>query len=217
MPCKLQRLLFSARGRRAIALLARSSIAGETVRAEKSNYFNPDEAAHKIRAAYPGMSEAEANSSAWHEGKRRLEQAIAQRINFNFESTLGGETITAMLEQAADTGIEVRIWYAGLSSPELHIERVRSRVARGGHDIPEADIRRRYDNGRLNLIRLLPKLTELRVFDNSKEADLEIGVPPEPRLVLHVRGGRIMNPSVLAATPEWAKPIVAAAMKLAGP
>ena len=53
-------------------------------------------------------------------------------------------------------GIEVRIWYVGLSSPELHVARVRARVAKGGHDIPEARIRERYDAGRLNLIRLLP-------------------------------------------------------------
>src|SRR5512142_3046716 len=109
--------------------------------------------------------------------------------------------------------MEVRIWYAGLSRPELNIARVRARVAKGGHDISEADIRRRYDRGRLNLIRLLPRLTELRVYDNSADADPSTGVAPKPKLVLHVRGGQIMNPGDLAGTPEWAKPVVAAAMK----
>ena len=35
----------------------------------------------------------------------------------------------------------MRIWFVGLSSPELHMARVRSRVARGGHDIPEEKLR----------------------------------------------------------------------------
>jgi len=145
-----------------------------------------------------------------------LERAIAEQLDFAFETTLGGNTITHLLEQALDAGMEVRIWYVGLSSPELHIARVRARVAKGGHDIPEGDIRKRYDRGRLNLIQLLPRLTELRVYDNSDEADPSSGVAPAPKLVLHLDGGRIMNAGALASTPDWAKPIVAAAMKLAG-
>jgi predicted ABC-type ATPase len=69
----------------------------------------------------------------------------------------------------------VRVWYVGLSSPELHIARVRARVAKGGHDIPEPRIRERYDASRLNLIRLLPRLSELWVYDNSVEADPDAG------------------------------------------
>jgi hypothetical protein len=111
-------------------------------------------------------------------------------------------------------GGEVRVWYVGLNSPELHIARVRARVAKGGHDIPEADIRRRWKTGRLNAIRLLPKLTELRVYDNSGEADPDTGTGPTPVLVLHLRRGRIVAPRDLSGTPAWAKPIVGAAMRL---
>jgi predicted ABC-type ATPase len=179
-----------------------------------ADYFNPDEAAHRIRSAAPGVTQAQANSAAWHQGKRLLERAIADRLDFAFESTLGATTIPALLASAAALGIEVRVWYVGLSSPELHIARVRARVARGGHDIPEADIRRRWDTSRLNLIRLLPTLTELRVYDNSGNADPEAGASPAPLLILHVRRGRIAAPRDLGGTPAWAKPIVAAAMRL---
>jgi len=51
----------------------------------------------------------------------------------------------ALLAAALSAGIEVRIWHVGLASAELHIARVRARVAKGGHDIPEALIRDRYD------------------------------------------------------------------------
>jgi predicted ABC-type ATPase len=100
----------------------------------------------------------------------------------------------------------VRVWYAGPSSPELHIARVQRRVQRGGHDIPESDIRQRYQTSRLNLIRLMPKLRELRVYDNSFEADPEHGQSTQVRLILHRALGRIVGPEDLSQTPEWAKP-----------
>src|SRR2546430_14782464 len=76
-------------------------------------------------------------------------------------------------------GIEVRIWYVGLTTVELHIARVKSRVRQGGHPIPEERIRERYVQSRLHLIRLLPKLTELLLYDNSEEADPGAGKTPE--------------------------------------
>jgi predicted ABC-type ATPase len=72
-------------------------------------YFNPDEAAIRIRCANPGITSEEANSAAWLQGKRLLERAIAERLNFAFETTLGGHTITTLLESALSVGIEVRI------------------------------------------------------------------------------------------------------------
>lgn len=192
----------------------KSSIGGAAFRASGADYYNPDEAARAIMAANPGLTQTDANSAAWHQGKRLLEQAIARRLYFAFETTLGANTIPRLLAQAASQGIEVHVWYAGLSSPERHIERVRARVRKGGHDIPEADIRRRYEHSRLNLIHLLPKLTAVRVYDNSADADPATGQAPAPRLVLHLDHGKIVGPADLSHTPDWAKPIVAAALKL---
>lgn len=193
----------------------KSSIAGSALRGAGGDYMNPDEAARRILATHPGLTPEEANSRAWHEGVRQLQAAIENRRFHFFETTLGGDTITGLLEEALDAGLPVHVWYVGLRSPELHIARVAARVRKGGHDIPEADIRRRYDNGRRNLIRLLPRLTELLVYDNSEDADPQTGRPPQPLLVLHWRKGRILGPKRLGQTPEWAKPIVAAAMKAA--
>lgn len=188
---------------------------GEAARARGALYFNPDEVARRIRAVSPDFSDVEVNAAAWSEGKRLLEKAIERQGNFSFETTLGGNTIPGLLARAAGKGLEVRIWYVGLSSPELHIARVRARVAKGGHDIPEAKIRERYDLGRENLIALLPKLTELWVYDNSFEADPAAGVAPRPVLQLHTLRGKIMAPADLGKTLPWAKPIVAAALRLA--
>lgn len=192
----------------------KSSIAGAFLRRAGGEFFNPDEAAQRILAAHPGLPPAEANSLAWKLGLQQLQSAVRMRRDYWFETTLGGRTITTTLAAAAKAGMEVRIWYVGLSSPELHVARVAARVKRGGHAIPEQLIRQRYDGSRRNLVRLLPQLTELAVFDNSPEADPARGKIPEPVEVLHMRGGKILSPKDLSATPEWAKPIVAAALKI---
>jgi predicted ABC-type ATPase len=191
----------------------KSSIGGAMFLEAGVPYFDPDVAAGKILAANPGITQEAANAAAWQQGRRLLERALDERRSYALETTLGGRTIARLLARALSEGLEVRIWYVGLEGPELHIARVRSRVARGGHDIPEDAIRGRYDNSRMNLIRLLPRLTELRVYDNSKEADPRDGLAPEPVLLLHCASGSVLKACEPRATPAWAKPIVAAALK----
>jgi predicted ABC-type ATPase len=192
----------------------KSSIGGAMIRAAGGEYYNPDEAARALIAANPGLEQVKANAVAWRQGRRLLERALAERKDFAFETTLGGGTMTRLLTEAAADGFEVYVFYVGLASPEMHLARVRQRVAGGGHDIPEEAIRRRWRHSRLNLISLLPVLTELRVYDNSAVGDPAKGVAPQPVLVLHVVRGEILAPPDLSATPGWAKPIVAAALKL---
>ena len=191
----------------------KSSIAGAAFRARGADPFDPDEAARRIREADPALSSVDANSEAWLQGKRLLETAIANRLNFAFETTLGGGTIPALLAGAADAGIAIRVWYVGLEGVALHIARARGRVEAGGHDIPVAKIRERYDRSRQNLIRLLPGLAELRLFDNSAEADPAQGIAPAPRLILHTAGAEVRSAIALPEVPQWAKPIVITALR----
>jgi len=192
----------------------KSSIGGAAFRAFGADYYNPDEAARALKDANPKLSQTEANAAAWQQGKRLLERAIRERVDFAFETTLGAKTIPRLLVEAAATGIEIHVWYAGLAGPELHVERVRARVRCGGHDISEADIRRRYEHSRLNLIDLLPRLTALRIFDNSAHADPAAGKAPAPTVILEMARGKVVGTPDLSNTTEWAKPIVAAALKL---
>jgi len=184
------------------------------IRRAGADYFNPDEATTAILAANPGMSATDANSAAWHQGKRLLQRAIAERLDFAFETTLGGHTIPSLLQEAMAADIDVRMWFVGLSSPELHMDRVRARVARGGHDIPEDKIRARYDGSRVNLIELMPRLAELQVFDNSAGAEPHAGRAPRPVLILHLERGRILEMIDVTRTPPWAKALVAAALRI---
>lgn len=197
----------------------KSSIAGAALRERGGEYFNPDEHARSYVAAFPNSSQAEANSHAWQKGKTALEAAIADGTTFAFETTLGGRTITEILINGATRkGADVRVWYAGLESVGLHIQRVAIRVSKGGHDIDEEVIRRRYAASHANMVRLIPHLAEVKAYDNSDDADLEAGVRPSPRLVLALDRDGITCPtkSSLATTPTWAKPLVMAVLKRFG-
>jgi predicted ABC-type ATPase len=144
----------------------KSSIGGAQFRKAGVDWFNPDAAA-KSAMAELGLNQEEANGWAWTKGFDLLRRAIATKQNFAFETTLGGNSIAAALNEAAASH-DIRIWFCGLASPELHIARVKLRVVAGGHDIPEAKIRERWIGSRMNLIQLLPHLAALKVYDNSQ-------------------------------------------------
>jgi predicted ABC-type ATPase len=194
----------------------KSSIGGHQLAQAGLPWFNPDTFARELRAA-TGCTQEEANARAWTEGLRRLDEAIAARRDYALETTLGGRTIPGRILDASATH-DVIVWFCGLASADLHLRRVRARVAAGGHDIPEARIRERYTTSLLNLVALMPTLSELRVYDNS--ASVGPGEPiPDPILVLEMIDGEIMQPAqddaaALATVPEWARPVVEAAFTL---
>jgi len=193
----------------------KSSVGGAMLAEYDLTWFNPDTYARELMAQ-SSLNLAEANGRAWEYGRAQLEAAIANGTNYAFETTLGATTIPDMLSQAARTH-DIVMLFCGLSSPEHHIKRVQFRVAHGGHPIPDNKIRERWVTSRANLIKLLPKLARLQVFDNSAEAmpgqDIE-----DPLLVLEVIDGQMIfpeldNAATLNATPEWARPIVQAAIE----
>lgn len=193
----------------------KSSVGGYLVERAGGTWFNPDTFARELAVA-TGCDPETANAAAWAEGIQRLDRAVAGRRNFAFETTLGGETVTARL-LAACASHEVRVWYCGLTSAELHIARVKARVAAGGHAIAQAKIRERFTRSRVNLLRLMPHLSHLLVFDNSVEAD-EAGTIPEPLRVLEMDGARLLYPArddleALRRTPEWAKSVLELALR----
>ena len=193
----------------------KSSVGGSILRAHGLTWFNPDTFARELMAR-SGASREIADGDAWAYGKAQLEAAMADGTSFAFETTLGGTTIARLLGEAAATHDVIMI-FCGLASLQMHLDRVKLRVRAGGHDIPEEKIRERWDSSRQNLIALLPRLAQLQVFDNSAEAAPGEDVP-FPVLVLEMKDGRVVHPgrgdvAALQATPDWAKPIVAAAFR----
>ena len=190
----------------------KSAIVGEFLAAKGGAYFNPDLVAREL--IQKGVPTEQANASAWKLGFNALQRAINNNEDFSFETTLGGNTIARELHQAIKAGLKIYIWYVGLASPELHIARVRARVVRGGHEIPEAKIRERCPKSLANLVSFIGAAAGVHLFDNSAES--ANGLPQTMR-VFRMRDERIIEPdleTLMNQTPNWAKPVVAAAVKV---
>lgn len=118
-----------------------------------------------------GLSPFQPESVAFEAGRimlSRIHELLHQRANFAFETTLSTRSYHQFIKQAQQQGYVVTLLFFWLSSPELAIERVKTRVLEGGHDIPELIIRRRYQRGIYNLWRIfLPIVDHLLIFDNS--------------------------------------------------
>lgn len=96
--------------------------------------------------------------------------------------------------------------------PKRNVARVTEHVKHAGHDIPQDKIREAYWWGLTNLVHLLGGVDEAQVFDNSAEADRI----PELRLVLPLQDHNLVYPATpadLQKTPEWARPLLAAALQ----
>ena len=195
----------------------KSSILGEFVKSQGGSFFNPDAYAKDLMAIDRSLSLAEAQSEAWLFGKNELESACDEGAPFAFETTLGGNTITSILLSAAKSGAKISVYYIGLNSVELNIERVAARVARGGHDIPIEKIRQRWEGSLLNIIKLLPYLNELLVYDNSKT--VAEASRPAPETLIRISNQKIVGGSqslLYDDFPEWAQPIAMEAINVFG-
>ncbi len=100
----------------------------------------------------------------------RLQTLSNSGTDFAFETTLAARSFAAFLRSCKTKGYTINLIYFWLRSPELAIARVASRVASGGHSIPEDVIRRRYDRGMQNLLALyLPLCDNWIIYNNSNE------------------------------------------------
>jgi len=159
------------------------------------------------------LSEQEANGRAWHLGYELLKLAIEKDDDYAFETTLGGQSITRLLVEAAEGDRKLSVFYCGLASVELHLARVAARVARGGHDIPADTIKARWKSSLINMMILLSLCHKLAVWDNSEPAD-RLG--PQPVKLFSMTEGRFDpdgHPN--SDMPNWAKPLASEAMKMA--
>ena len=103
--------------------------------------------------------------------------------NFGFEATLAGRSHLNLMGQLKKRGYGVHFFYLWLSSVELALGRIRVRVSQGGHDVPEAVVRRRFERSMRNfLVHYRPLADRWILFDNSEAWPAVIGKQEEGRL-----------------------------------
>lgn len=131
---------------------------------ECREFVNADEIAR-------GLSPFNAEGVAIEAGKLmllRIEELLKGDVTFAIETTLATRSYVNLVKRAQSQGYRVSLLYFWLNSPELAMRRVAERVSKGGHDIPEEIIRRRYTAGINNLFKLfMPVVDYWAIFDNS--------------------------------------------------
>ena len=114
----------------------------------------------------------DASHSDIEAGKRVLrlaEELISSGQSFTVETTLSGSTYFRMASRAKDAGFNIMVVFVGTQSVEINIERVKARVRKGGHDVPEKDQRRRFPRTLANMKRLLSEADLAVILDNSAD------------------------------------------------
>lgn len=127
-------------------------------------FVNADEIAR-------GLSPFNPESMAIEAGRlmlQRIEDLLAKDETFAIETTLATKSYINLVRRAQSKGYTVRLLFFWLNSPELALQRIAERVAKGGHNIPEPIVRRRYVAGINNFIRLfMGEVDSWEIYDNS--------------------------------------------------
>ena len=89
--------------------------------------------------------------------------------SFNEETTLTGKTILKIIEKARKLGYKLQLFYVGVDSPEIAKERIKNRVKKGGHDIDDNVVEKRYYESLENLKQIVSKFDEVYLYDNSEK------------------------------------------------
>jgi predicted ABC-type ATPase len=104
----------------------------------------------------------------------RIRDLINQGVDFAFETTLASKYYSRLAIIAQEKGYTITLIYFWLSSPELAMARVKSRVMSGGHSIPSDVILRRYYGGITNLTRLYLPLSDYWILIDNSESPFQI-------------------------------------------
>jgi len=132
--------------------------------ADCKNFVNADLIAQGMAPFSPETAALRAGRAMLHE----IRSFAERRVSFAFETTLSGRSYLTLLRNLKAEGYDIHFFFLWLKSVDLALSRVKERVSRGGHDVPEPVIRRRFDRSMENFLLHYRPLAEFwTLFDNS--------------------------------------------------
>jgi predicted ABC-type ATPase len=135
-------------------------------------FVNADEIAREI--ADPTLSKVAVDLRAAREMLRRIAALAEARLEFMFETTLASLIYAQKIGSWQKVGYSVALIYLRLPNVEVSINRVRRRVADGGHSVPEAVIRQRFSRSLHYFENLYKPLVDEWYVWNSREGDFQL-------------------------------------------
>lgn len=161
----------------------------------RSGQFGPVPVIDPDAIAKGLLSDVAQPIAAGREALRRRRAWLEAGTGFAVEMTLAGGSTLDLMRRARTANFEVELHYVRTASARQSLDRVRQRVARGGHDVPEADLRRRFVRSKANLPLAMNLADRCWLYDNS-------GVEVRPRIVATLsQAAAILDP----AAPDWAR------------
>ena len=139
----------------------------------KSIYYNENKDEKRINT-----DEMVARIGSWKDNNLQMKSAreavkliksyISEKISFNQETTLCGKSIIKNIKLAKENGFYIVMNYIGVENPQIAKDRVKLRVSKGGHGIPDENIERRYYASLKNLKGVVEICNEINVYDNTE-------------------------------------------------
>jgi predicted ABC-type ATPase len=106
-----------------------------------------------------------------------------RRVSFGFETTLAGRTYLKLIRQLKEEGYRAHFFFLWVKNVDVALARVKDRVAKGGHDVPEAFVRRRFERSVHNFLREYRALADSwYLFDNSGKIPFLIAIEKKHKL-----------------------------------
>ena len=137
--------------------------------ADCKNFVNAD-----LIAA--GVSPFAPETAAFRAAKlmlKEIELFAKQGVDFGFETTLFGRSYLKTIRWLKERRYKIHIFFVSVPNVELALARIRKRVLKGGHNVPEADVRRRFDRSLRNfLVDYRPLADSWILFDNSRKPSI---------------------------------------------
>lgn len=132
-------------------------------------------------------------------GKKSIElidNCLEKEICFTQETTLSGHRILNTVKKAIEKGYYIRLYYVGLNTVEESLARIENRVKKGGHNIPDTDVKRRFGKRFEDLVAILQYCDEATFYDNENGF----------AAVAEYKNGEILQIGNLK--PEWLKELI---------
>ncbi|MGM0532413.1 MAG: zeta toxin family protein [Bacteroidota bacterium] len=152
-------------------------------------FINADEIARGLSPFNPDKVAIEAGRIML----AKINEFLRKKLDFAFETTLSSKSFLNTIKKAKENGYEVTLLFFWLDSVELAIERVKTRVAEGGHDIPEKVIRRRYYSGIKNLFDLYMPACDYWMITNNSTPNLELIAEGNFETITKIENNRIFE------------------------
>jgi predicted ABC-type ATPase len=145
--------------------VGKTTYAYRTIRAVSGSvhFVNLDEIARGLSPLDPSV----ARQAAARVALERMREFIDARTSFSVETTLSGRTHLQTIGRARAAGLDVNLLFFAVHEVETCFARIGRRVSEGGHDVPEADVRRRFDRANANIADYIASVDLWRVFDNN--------------------------------------------------